>query len=893
MSPERGDPAQEAGRTVSDPRAAPGRRPGTPEARDERKQRVLTQGTSSVVESIADAIVIKDGDLFFLSERGGDVPAGGDHGYGLYHHDCRYLGGYELRIASCSASSLAASGAEGYAATLELTNPDLEVDGQLVRKESVGVTWRRLMDGGRLRLEDAIGLENFGRAKASFPVTLSFEAGFEDIFDIRGLLRETPGTLHDPRWEGSVLEFRYDGKDGLERTTRVALDPAPARHDDRSASWDVDLEPHQRREIVVTITVREEPTGGDANATASAAERRARDSSGRQDGDEAHARGGGDGHGGADEMPAGTAARDDPGDRVAAADRGGTASGSRGGTAAGVPTHGQEQHGDRRDEPPEVARTERRLRDATEAWIGRHTRVTTDSVLLGAVLERSLRDLRLLRSRDGDDEYFAAGLPWFAALFGRDSLISSLQTLAFDPSIAEGTLRVLARLQGTKVDDWKDEQPGKILHELRVGELAHLGEVPHTPYYGSIDSTPLFLVLLARHATWTGRLDLFRELRDNVERALEWIERSGDAGGDGFVEYRSESGRGLVNQGWKDSGDAIVDRDGSLAEAPIALVEVQGYVYLARLGIADLFERDGDRDRANDLRRAADELRRRFEDSFWMEDRGCYALALQKGGRQVRVVSSNPGQALWTGIVSPERAKRLVSRLLDDDMFAGWGIRTLASSERDYNPIGYHLGTVWPHDNSIIAAGFRRYGYHREADRIFRAILEAALDFPVYRLPEVFAGFERSRFDRPVRYPVACHPQAWAAGSVPFLLTTTLGLEPDAFERRLRVVDPALPAFVGHLEVRGMRVADASVDLVFDRDGDRTAVSVDRVDGDLRVETETAGGKGGRRRSRAGGNGRNGPRSDDLNAGGEDAQAVGDRRGGGRAEARSRSSVER
>jgi glycogen debranching enzyme len=480
------------------------------------------------------------------------------------------------------------------------------------------------------------------------------------------------------------------------------------------------------------------------------------------------------------------------------------------------------------------------LQRSANSWIEHGTQVRSDSLLLARIIERSLRDLNLLRTDLGSGEFFAAGVPWFATLFGRDSIITALQTLAFDPDIAKGTLRLLAKYQGTKVDDWRDEQPGKIMHELRIGEMAHLDEIPQTPYYGTIDATPLFLILVAQHAAWTGDLSLFHELRGPIEQALDWIDRYGDQNGDGYVEYASTSEKGLVNQGWKDSGDAIVNADGSLAQPPISLVEVQGYVYMAKIGLAGLYERAGAPETAMRLRQEAQDLQDRFNRDFWLEEQGIFALALQAEGRPAAVVSSNPGQALWTGIVDAEKARRTVQRLMAQDIFNGWGIRTLSDQARRYNPVGYHLGTVWPHDNSIIAAGFRRYGFEAEALRIFQGIAEAAMSYDHFRLPELFAGFARNMYGTPARYPVACHPQAWAAGSIPFLLTTALGLVPEAFEQRLRIVRPVLPPFVDWVELRGLRVGRSTADLRFERRADgRVAANVLAVHGRLDVVSAT------------------------------------------------------
>jgi glycogen debranching enzyme len=494
-------------------------------------------------------------------------------------------------------------------------------------------------------------------------------------------------------------------------------------------------------------------------------------------------------------------------------------------------------------EPPilseaEVKRAERAERSALarrDEWFKDSTEINTDSLTVNRVMQRSLGDLRMLKSHLGRKEYFAAGVPWFVALFGRDSIITALQTLAYDPGIAEQTLRLLASYQGRAINQWRDEEPGKILHELRVGEMARLNEIPHTPYYGTIDATPLFLILLGRHAAWTGRLDLFNELKENVQLALAWIDQYGDRDGDGYVEYEVRSEKGLVNQGWKDSGEAIMNRDGRMATPPIALVEVQAYVYQAKCLMADLFARAGETESALRLRSEAETLKERFNRDYWLNE-GFYALALQGDDhRPAAVLSSNAGHALWAGIADPEKARSTAERLLRPDMFNGWGIRTLSESELYYNPLGYHLGTVWPHDNSLIAAGFRSYGFDEAAQQVFIGLLDAAVHFEGSRLPELFAGFPRDDYSVPVNYPVACQPQAWAAGTLPYLLKVMLGLTPEAFDRRLRISKPLLPEFVNHVEVKRLRVGAARVDLLFERTPSGTAASVLGLDGELDV----------------------------------------------------------
>ena len=468
------------------------------------------------------------------------------------------------------------------------------------------------------------------------------------------------------------------------------------------------------------------------------------------------------------------------------------------------------------------------------------TRVTSDDQLFNRILERSLDDLRLLQSELDGHSYYAAGVPWFATLFGRDSLITAFQTLSFVPGVAEETLRLLASRLGTDVNDERDEEPGKVLHELRVGEPATLGETPFARYYGSVDSTPLFLCLLARHADWSGSLDLFRELRGPAEAALEWIDRYADLDGDGLVEYQRRSALGLETQGWKDSRDGIPDDRGEPLEPPVALVEVQGYVLRAKRLIAKLFELDGDGSRGERLRAEADEVERALE-RFWLAEPGCYAIGLDADKRPGSGLTSNQGHLLWAAGVNDERARCIRDVLMSDDMFTGWGVRTLAQSHPAYNPVGYHTGSVWPHDSALIAFGLRRYGFDEDFTLIFEGLLEAASRFDDYRLPELFAGFPRAEFDEPVPYPVACQPQAWAAGSIPFLLKWGLGLSPDALNRRLRIVRPSLPRWLNRVEVSGLELGGARIDLRFERAGEQVTLADARIEGDAEVVLEIAG----------------------------------------------------
>ena len=454
--------------------------------------------------------------------------------------------------------------------------------------------------------------------------------------------------------------------------------------------------------------------------------------------------------------------------------------------------------------------------------------IRSDHELLDRTLERSVTDLHALHNDgpESGEQYLAAGIPWFATLFGRDSIIAALETVAFIPSLAVSTLEVLARLQATTDDPWRDAEPGKILHELRTGEMARAGETPHSPYYGSIDSTPLWLILLGETHAWTGDDALVDRLWPHALAALAWIETSGDLDGDGFLEYQRRSPLGLRNQGWKDSGDAIRHTDGTLAEGPIALAEVQGYAYAARRAMARLARHRGDDGLADRLDVDADRLRERFDEAFWVPAVGFYAIALDGDKKPAATITSNPGQALWSGIVPPERAELVTRRMLEPDLFSGWGIRTYATGQPGYNPVGYHTGSVWPHDNALTAAGFKWAGAPDGANTIAGRLIEAAQWFPDLRLPELFCGYDRTSVGAPVAYPVACSPQAWSAAASFSFITTMLGLRADASAGRLELVRPTLPDWLTKLTITGLPIGTESVDLLVHRWRGRTSAEV-------------------------------------------------------------------
>jgi glycogen debranching enzyme len=732
--------------------------------------------------------VLKHGNLFQLTDPFGDIHPD-SRGLGIYHGDTRILSCSILRVGGARPVLLQGSMGGNYRGRIQLTNPsaDRNPDAKVhplddLVGRTIGIARDRLI--AHEALEERVRIASHSSRPER--ITLELELGYDgaDIFEVRGYPRQARGTLLPVAVTSDRITFRYDGLDGIRRSTHVAfsqpatkvvaVDPVTDPIDVGAVvrlHWELDLEPGAATSVDWTVWSSQAAMPASSNGPTS----------------------------------------DGKGELTDAE------------VAALFP------------EPPHVSGDEGAA--AYHAWERGTTAVDSDHDLFNLVIKRSVADLRLLVNEGPgpNERYVAAGVPWFATLFGRDAIISAIQSIAFRPQLAVETLSVLAAYQAVEIDDWRDAEPGKILHEIRAGEMAHSGELPHTPYYGSVDSTPLWLILLGTTFDWTGDRALLDRLWPNAMAALEWIDRYGDKDGDGFVEYERRSERGLLNQGWKDSSDAIRDRAGIEALPPIALAEVQGYVYDAKRRLAGLARVRGETELAIRLDIEADALQARFDEAFWVEDQGTYALALDRDKRQSDAIGSNAGQCLWTGIVAPNRARAVVDGLLSPAMFSGWGIRTYASGQPGYNPIGYHTGTVWPHDTSLIAAGMKRYGFDDAANRLVGPILEAAQRFPEYRLPELFCGFDRDESHIPVPYPVACSPQAWAAASSFLFLTTMLGLEAHADRGELELRHPHLPDWMGKVTLTNLRVGEASVDLLFHRWRGTTSAEVLRKVGDVAV----------------------------------------------------------
>jgi len=689
---------------------------------------------------------LKHGDTFAVYDQTGDIVASPGSPEGLYHADMRHLSQLRLTINGARPMLLRSGLRDDNAALIcDLTNPDFHDErsgGVALLHGQLHIRRVRLLWEGAAY--ERISIRNYGHARHTIRIALSFAADFADIFEVRGAVRPRRGRVEAPKLSPDAVTLGYTGLDHRLRETQLRFDPAPQSLSAARAEHVFDIGPGETSVLFFEANC----SGLSAHTTC----RRAF-------------------------FTAFLAAR-------------------------------------------------RRLR----SQIARAVTIETSNDILNEGLRRSIADLYMLCTQTPEGLYPYAGIPWFSTVFGRDALITALQTLWIDPEIALGVLRHLAANQATDFDREADAEPGKILHELRRSEMAELGEVPFRRYYGSADSTPLFVMLAGAYLERTGDLDAVQALWPNIEAALDWIEKHGDRDQDGFVEYDRRTENGLVNQGWKDSADSVSHADGSLAQGPIALAEVQAYVYAAWMGAAEIAARMGLAQRALNLRMRAEALQRRFDTCFFDEDLGTYVIALDGEKRRCRVRSSNAGHALYCGIAFPHRVADVARALMAS--FSGFGIRTLAAGEVRYNPMSYHNGSIWPHDNALIAAGLARYGFRAEAGKIAEGVFAATTYMDLRRLPELFCGFPRQAGTGPVFYPVACAPQAWATAAPLLLLQACLGLRFDAAEKRVCFDRPILPPFVDDVTLRGLRVGGGACDIALTRAGEEVLVHVlRRTDG--------------------------------------------------------------
>jgi glycogen debranching enzyme len=717
-------------------------------------------------------LTVKDDDLFLVTDTAGNISGcsinDANPSMGLFCADTRFLSRLELQIDGRSPVLLSSTADKGFSLSILCTNP--KIDDRL-KPDTVGIRRELVLNGA---LFEEIEVSNYSTTTLSFELSLSFDADFVDLFEVRGHGREKRGRLLrlvEPTSEdGEVtdngasppphstgdrsLSLAYQGLDGFVMESRIQFQHRqPDYFKGYTAIWQLELASHETQKLGYRVNML---TNNKSSSTVSAA----------------------------------------------------------------------------------VTLVQAKAAEMMEEqqWVQQITQIRSDKSIFNRVIERAEQDMYLLRQSFGKHKTVSAGVPWFSTLFGRDSIITASQTLMLNPQIAKETLILLAIYQGKNEDEWREEEAGKILHELRLGELARCQEIPHTPYYGTVDATPLWLMLYAEYYAWTHDVETLELLWANALTGMEWIDRNLKQ--TGYLSYYRKSKRGLTNQGWKDSGDCIVDRKGQLAMGSIALCEVQAYVYAAKVRLAEIARMKKRLDLAERWLEEARNLKLRFNKDFWIEDQDFCALALDGDGNQVDSITSNPGHCLHLGIFTPEKAYSVAERLRAPDMFNGWGIRTLSSLSPAYNPMGYHIGSVWPHDNSMIAMGLRSLGLVDQALEVCQGLLDMTSMQPYQRPPELLCGYERHSDNAPVQYPVACSPQAWATGSVFQLLQMMVNLVPDAQNNCLRIIDPALPESINRLSVHNLRVGPTLLDLEFERSGSTTACRVAKKRGNLRVVIE-------------------------------------------------------
>ena len=701
---------------------------------------------STIVDPLR--LIQKDGDIFGIYDRFGDMLPVGKKEQGIYYNGTRYLSHYELRINGMRPLFLSSNiDEDNLLMTVDLTNPDFYSGTELLlRRDSIHIMRSRLLSGAGLL--EHIRLKNFCLEEVKLKLEIGVDSDFHDIFEVRGLKRHKRGTLNDPEYNENGFKLSYDGLDGVRRSTELGFQRRPDSMEENTFEFNIELKPGGTEDILVTARCVE----GDAQQK-------------------------------------------------------------------------QKEYGEALREAKQRIRSHQK----TEA------RIETSNDNFNISIKRSLSDIDMMVTPTPSGPYPYGGIPWYCTPFGRDGIITAIECLWINPELARGVLKYLASMQATGMDRSRAAEPGKIMHEARQGEMASRFEIPFGLYYGSVDATPLFVVLAGLYWRRTGDTALIKKLWKNIEAALDWMKIYGDADADGFLEYIPHA-MGLRNQGWKDSQDSVFHRDGKLAEGPIALCEVQAYLYAAKKEAAGLSRLLGKDELAASLRTEAEELKKKFNEVFWDEELGTYVLALDGNKKPCRVVSSNAGHALFSGIADPEKALRVAESLLSEDVFSGWGIRTIGAKERRYNPMSYHNGSVWPHDNAMTAYGLAAYGFTGHFNRVFGGIFDAALRSDLQRLPELFCGFHRRNGVAPTQYPIACSPQTWASGSLIFMLQASLGIYFEADKKMVIFKRPELPNFLTSVYLRNLQAGPRrSVDILISRYGEDVTVEALRKSEDVHL----------------------------------------------------------
>jgi len=687
-------------------------------------------------------IVIKEGAIFLLTNKRGEIVQDFLEGYGLYTRDTQFLSHYQILFEGKELELAFSSAAKNFISQIILGNPEIqrETNDLLPR---LSIHFERNQRLSQTSFHETLLLKNFNLFPVKGKLTFFFGSEFRDIFEIRGAIREKRGDLLKPKVNNNEVVLGYIGLDDITRSTTMRFIPCPSSLTNSKAVYEIELDAKGEMTIEITAIPKVQTAGAEKTKT--------------------------------EQLPS--------------------------------------------------------YRD----WFVQSTSIVTDNPFFNEWIRRSLFDLRMLLTDFGQGPVPVAGIPWFVTLFGRDSIITSLQMLMFNPQIAKNTLFTLAARQGTAVNKFRDEEPGKIMHEMRLGEMAILKEIPFGLYYGSVDATPLFIILFVEYYWWTKDINTARTLLPAVLRALEWMERYGDQDQDLYLEFGKQVGTGLQIQSWKDSNNSMIHPFGRLANPPLAVSEVQGYTYYAKKGLSRILYEWGYKEFAQKLENEAGQLKQKFNQDFWMEDKQFYALALEENGTQVKTITSDPGHCLWAEIIDPMKAAKIVDKFVSKGLFSGWGIRTMSAKELPFDPLSYHNGSVWPHDNSIIILGLKKYGYGDIANQIITGMFQTIApintrSFPVSttleygRLPELFSGYEKKEYNTPVLNPVSSSPQAWAAGSALMMVQSILGLFPDPYQPIL-YIQPTLPPWLNMIEVRGLRFQNGQLNFSIHRQGDKAVIS--------------------------------------------------------------------
>ncbi|MBI1912240.1 MAG: amylo-alpha-1,6-glucosidase [Deltaproteobacteria bacterium] len=693
-------------------------------------------------------LILKEGDIFGVFDRFGDILPLGKNEQGLYFEGTRFLSYYELKINGARPLFLSSNiDEDNLLMNIDLTNPDIYERNELVlSRDSVHIMRSKLLLENRCL--EQIKLRNFGQEKINFELEISADADFRDIFEVRGIKRRKRGTLLEPEYRDKEFRVSYEGLDNIRRTMALQFAKKPDRVEGRKFFYVITLDKGGVVDLYFSIDCLSDGAGK-LNL----------------------------------------------------------------------------------DFEQAISEARRKLAVKNKKTAA----VYTSNSQFNRSISRSIADINMMLTETKLGTYPYGGIPWFCTPFGRDGIITALECLWIKPDVAKGVLKYLATLQSQNFDKSKASEPGKILHESRLGEMAGLGEIPFGLYYGSVDSTPLFIILAGAYWRRTGDTVLIKKLWKHIEASIAWMDKYGDVDGDGFLEYMPDE-KGLKNQGWKDSRDSVFHADGTLAEGPIALCEVQGYYYAAKKEAASLARLLGKDNLSQRLLTEAEELKERFNRVFWDEELESYVLALDGDKRPCRVVSSNAGHALFTGIADPEKAERIGYTLLSDRSFTGWGIRTVSEKEARYNPMSYHNGSVWPHDNAMIAFGLASYGLIEDFEKIFTGIFDASLFMEFHRLPELFCGFHRRKGVAPTHYPVACSPQTWASGSLLLMLQASLGLFFEAEKKIVIFKKPKLPEFLNYIRIKDLPVdSKKKFDIEISRYGNDITIDTIGKPGDVSI----------------------------------------------------------